>query len=58
MIVCICIFLGSLQDVEIIWSMQDTFIGLMAIPNIISILSLTKMASRLASEDDPSIMLY
>jgi AGCS family alanine or glycine:cation symporter len=55
---CACIFLGALQDVDLIWTMQDTFIGLAAVPNIISLLALTRMASRLADEDDPNIMLY
>ena len=57
-IVCLCIFIGALQEVDLIWLMEDTFIGLMAIPNIISLLALTRMASYLADEDDPSIMLY
>lgn len=55
---CVCIFLGALQDVDLIWTMQDTFLGLAAIPNIISLLALTRMASRLTDEDDPNIMLY
>ena len=41
--VCICIFLGSLQEVKLIWTMQDAFNGLMVIPNLIAIIALTNI---------------
>ena len=57
-IVCICVFLGSLQEVAVIWDMQDALNGLMVIPNLISILALTKIVQQLMKEDDPSQMIH
>ena len=50
-IVCICIFLGSIQGVELIWTMQDTFSGMIVIPNLIAILALTKIVKVLMKEE-------
>ena len=57
-IVCICIFLGSLQEVDVIWNMQDAFNGLMVIPNLIGILALTKIVKDLMKEDDIKTMIH
>jgi len=42
-IVCICVALGALQEVEIVWNMSDCFNSLMVIPNIIGLLALSKV---------------
>ena len=35
-IVCICVALGSLQEVELVWNMADCFNSMMVIPNAIA----------------------
>lgn len=40
-IVVICVFLGSLGEVQLVWNMQDMMNGLMVIPNLLGILALT-----------------
>lgn len=57
-IVCVCVFLGSLAEVDWIWNMQDSFNGLMVIPNLIAILALTKVAKQIMKEDDVHEMLH
>ena len=37
----VCVFLGSLAEVELVWTMQDTFNSLMVIPNILALFALT-----------------
>ena len=41
MIVAVCVFLGSLAEVELVWTMQDTFNSLMVIPNILALFALS-----------------
>lgn len=50
-IVCICIFLGSLAEVNWIWNLQDNLNGLMVIPNLLGILALTKVVKDTEKED-------
>lgn len=57
-IVCVCVFLGSLAEVDWIWNMQDAFNGLMVIPNLIGILALTKVVKTLMDEDDIAKMIH
>ena len=57
-IVCICVFLGSLAEVNWIWNLQDNLNGLMVIPNLIGILALTGVAKSLMKEDDLSDMIH
>jgi len=57
-IVCVCVFLGSLAEVDWIWNMQDSFNGLMVIPNLVAILALTKVAKQLMKEDDVKKLLH
>lgn len=57
-IVCICVFLGSLAAVDWIWNLQDNLNGLMVIPNLIGILALTKVVKDLMKEDDLSKMIH
>ena len=40
-IVIICIIIGSLQEVELVWSLADIFNSLMVIPNLIAIVWLS-----------------
>ena len=40
-IVAVCVFLGSLAEVELVWTMQDTFNSLMVIPNILALFALS-----------------
>lgn len=57
-IVCICVFLGSLAAVDWIWNLQDNLNGLMVIPNLIGILALTKVVKDLMKQDDVTKMLH
>lgn len=41
LLVCLCVFAGSLAKVNLIWDMADCFNGLMVIPNLIALLALT-----------------
>lgn len=43
-LVCICVVLGSLQEVDVVWNMSDCFNSLMVIPNVIGLLTLSKTA--------------
>ena len=45
-IVAVCVFLGSLAEVELVWTMQDTFNSLMVIPNILALFALTGMIKK------------
>ena len=40
-LVAVCVFLGTLGEVSIVWTMSDMFNGLMVIPNLIGLLGLT-----------------
>lgn len=40
-IAAVCVFLGSLAEVELVWTMQDTFNSLMVIPNILALFALS-----------------
>ncbi|MDR1774071.1 MAG: sodium:alanine symporter family protein [Clostridioides sp.] len=40
-LVCVSVFLGTLGEVNIVWTMSDMFNGLMVIPNLIGLLALT-----------------
>ena len=40
-LVCICILVGTLGEVSIVWTMSDMFNGMMVIPNLIGLLALT-----------------
>ncbi|WP_027701202.1 alanine/glycine:cation symporter family protein [Metaclostridioides mangenotii] len=40
-LVCVCVLLGTLGEVSIVWTMSDMFNGLMVIPNLIALLALT-----------------
>ncbi len=46
-IVCFCVLLGAFGEVDIIWDASDMFNGLMIIPNLLSLLALTKEIKKL-----------
>ena len=50
LIVSICVFLGSLAEVDLVWNMADMFNSMMVIPNILAILFLTKKVKGLLHE--------
>lgn len=45
-IVCICVALGSLQEVELVWNMADCFNSMMVIPNAIALVALSGLAKK------------
>ena len=45
-IVCICVALGSLQEVELVWNMADCFNSLMVIPNAIALIALSGLVKK------------
>ena len=45
-LVCICVFLGSLAQVDLVWNMADCFNSLMVVPNIIGLLALSGMVRK------------
>ena len=44
-IVCICVALGSLQEVDLVWNMADCFNSMMVIPNSISLVSISGLVN-------------
>ena len=46
-IVCICVALGSLQEVELVWNMADCFNSMMVIPNFIGLIVLSGTIKKL-----------
>ena len=45
-IVCICVALGSLQEVELVWNMADCFNSMMVLPNILALFALSGMIKK------------
>lgn len=45
-IVCICVALGSLQEVEFVWNMADCFNSMMVIPNAIALVALSGLVKK------------
>lgn len=52
MIAVVCIVLGSLQKVSLVWDMSDMFNGLMIIPNLLAVLALSGIVSKYANNDE------
>jgi AGCS family alanine or glycine:cation symporter len=50
LLVCVCVLLGTLGEVALVWSMSDMFNGLMVIPNLIGLLALTKVVKAVQKE--------
>ena len=42
-LVALCVFAGSLEEVNLVWNMADLFNSLMVLPNIIGLFALTKI---------------
>ena len=42
----VCVFLGSLAEVDLVWNMADCFNSLMVIPNILALFALNKVISQ------------
>lgn len=45
-LVCVCVIVGSLGEVSLVWNMADCFNSLMVIPNIIGLLALSGMVKK------------
>ena len=45
-IAAVCVFLGSLAEVDLVWNMADCFNSLMVVPNIIALFALSKVISQ------------
>ncbi len=44
------VFVGAIANLEVVWNVSDTFNGLMAIPNLIGVLGLSKVVISLTKE--------
>lgn len=51
-IVVLCILVGSMLKVELVWNMSDMFNGLMVIPNLLAVLALHRMVAKSAFDED------
>ena len=49
-LVGLCVFLGSLAEVDLVWNMADMFNSLMVVPNIISLFALSVVVKKLHDE--------
>ncbi len=49
-LVCAFIVIGSMQEVDLVWNLADTFNGLMVIPNMIALLALSGVAVNLLKD--------
>lgn len=49
-IVAVCVFLGSLAEVELVWNMADCFNSLMVLPNIIALFALTAVIKQVHAD--------
>ena len=47
-IAVLCIVVGSVQKVDLVWNMSDMFNGLMVIPNLLGVLALSGVVAKLA----------
>ncbi|MCI5725355.1 alanine:cation symporter family protein, partial [Fusobacterium sp.] len=50
LLVMICITVGSLQKVELVWELADMFNGFMVIPNLIALIVLNKLVVKTSEE--------
>lgn len=50
LLVLICIVIGTLLDVELVWSLADTFNALMVIPNLIALVGLSTLVVKAVNE--------
>ena len=52
LLVVVCIVIGSVLKVDLVWNMSDMFNGLMVIPNLLALLALSGVVAKLAKETD------
>ncbi len=52
LIVVVCILVGSLLKVDLVWNLSDLFNGLMVIPNLIAVLALNGVVARASRGHD------
>jgi len=48
----VLVFIGSVQSIDLVWNLSDAFNGLMAIPNLIALLSLSPLIFLMTREYD------
>ena len=51
-IVVVCIVIGSVLKVDLVWNLSDLFNGLMVFPNLIALLALSGLVARAAKDED------
>ena len=51
-IVVVCIVIGSVLKVDLVWNLSDLFNGLMVFPNLIALLALSGLVARAARDED------
>lgn len=49
-LVMLCIIIGSVQKVELVWELADMFNGFMVIPNLIALIVLNKLVAKTSDE--------
>ncbi|MBO6268379.1 MAG: sodium:alanine symporter family protein [Clostridium sp.] len=52
LIVVICVFIGSILKVDLVWNLSDLFNGLMVLPNLIALLALNGIVAKAAGGAD------
>ena len=52
LIVVICVFIGSMLKVDLVWNLSDLFNGLMVLPNLIALLALNGIVAKAAGGAD------
>jgi AGCS family alanine or glycine:cation symporter len=50
-VVVVCIFVGSMLKVDLVWNMSDMFNGLMVIPNLLALLALSGVVAKTVRRD-------
>ncbi|MDD3165758.1 MAG: amino acid carrier protein, partial [Oscillospiraceae bacterium] len=53
-IAVVCIFLGSMMKVSLVWDMSDMFNGLMVIPNLLALLALNGIVAKTTKKTAPA----
>ena len=51
-LVILCVFLGSLFEVDLVWNLADFFNAVMALPNLIALIALSGVVARIAKGQD------
>ena len=57
-IVVICVVIGSLMELPLVWNLSDFFNAVMALPNLIALLALSGLVVRITKgKEDPAAQL-